>query len=309
MGFQISVHQEELATRGYTRRCVALLLAQSMLALTVPGVSGAQSTAPLTRREFENNFDSLLNELAAAGAAGVRRDQTDRIEEGAALAAGQIFLRAFPSSRKISRRATSLIIASEVSGASQYMHRFHNPTWPGGSSGVTIGIGYDLGFVNLREFHADWSDYLPAADLRALAACCGLQAARARSALHEVARVDIPWPLANRQYEEQIQPRRIGETEAALRNCDLLSPDSLGALVSLVYNRGAAGFLVPGDKDPAGRFREMRNIRELMEARRFADVPLQLLAMRRLWQRTPGGQGLVLRRELEAQLFSLGLTA
>jgi hypothetical protein len=51
----------------------------------------------------------------------------------------------------------------------------------------------------------------------------------------------------------------------------------------------------------------MRNIRDLMVAKRFAEIPAQLLAMRRLWLRTPGGQGLVLRRELEAQLFSLGL--
>jgi len=46
-----------------------------------------------------------------------------------------------------------------------------------------------------------------------------------------------------------------------------------------------------------------------MEVKRFSDIPAQLRAMRRLWQKTPGGQGLVLRRELEAQLFSLGLAA
>jgi GH24 family phage-related lysozyme (muramidase) len=136
-----------------------------------------------------------------------------------------------------------------------------------------------------------------------------MYAQRARTALREVLHVDIPWPIANRQYEEQVQPRRIGETEAVLRNCDALSPDSLGALVSLVYNRGAAGFLVPASKDPTGRFREMRNIRDLMQTKSFTDVPAQLLGMRRLWQRTPGGQGLVLRRELEAQLFTMGLMA
>lgn len=220
-----------------------------------------------------------------------------------------MYIRAFPSSRKISKRASALIISSEVSGASQYMQRFHRPSWPGGSSGVTIGIGYHLGFVNHSEFSGDWSAYLGREDFRALAGCCGMYAQRARTALREVLRVDIPWQIANRQYEEQVQPRRIGETEAVLRNCDALSPDSLGALVSLVYNRGAAGFLVPASKDRPGRFREMRNIRDLMQAKRFTEVPAQLLAMRRLWQRTPGGQGLVLRRELEAQLFSLGLLA
>jgi len=238
---------------------------------------------------------------------GLRRDQGDRIAESTALPEEQIFIRALPSLRRISSRATSLIISAEVSGASQYMQRFRRPTWPGGGSGVTIGIGYDLGFVRVNDFRNDWGAYLGAEDFRVLSACCGLQAGRARSALPSVTRVDIPWTVADRQYEEQVQPRRIGETESVLPNCDALSADSLGALVSLVYNRGAAGFLVSESKDTSGRFREMRTIRTLMAAKRFAEIPPQLLAMRRLWQRTPGGQGLVLRRELEAQLFNMGL--
>jgi GH24 family phage-related lysozyme (muramidase) len=291
-----------------TRRAFALFAFQGALALSLPARLPADSQAP-SRRDFENSFDLQLDQLSSTAfpQSGIRRDQLDRLAEGSALPGDELFIRALPSLRKISKRASALIISSEVSGVSQYTQRFHRPTWPGGSSGVTIGIGYDLGFVNLREFGADWTDYLDGDEFRALSGCCGLYGERARSALRDVSRVDIPWPLANRQYEEQIQPRRIGETEAVLRNSGLLSPDSLGALVSLVYNRGAAGFLVPQNKDPAGRFREMRNIRYLMEAKRFAEIPAQLLAMRRLWQRAPGGQGLVLRRELEAQLFSLGL--
>lgn len=290
-----------------TRRDFACLLLQA--ALGVPVSLHAQG-ATSGKRELQSSFDALMNKLASAPAddSGIRRDQSDRIDEGQELTR-QLFTRAFPSSTRISERATSLIIASEVSGVSQYRERFHKPTWPGGSSGVTIGIGYDLGFVNIKEFRSDWGTYLPRADFALLSECCGVHSQRARTVLQSVARVDIPWPVANRQYQEQVQPRRIGETESVLRNCELLSPDSLGALVSLVYNRGAAGFLVAEAKDPSGRFREMRNIRSLMEAKQFRDIPPQLLAMRRLWERTPGGEGLVLRRELEAQLFSLGLFA
>jgi hypothetical protein len=269
----------------------------------------AESQTP-SRRDFEVNFDSQLEQLAsAASESGIRRDQADRVTEGSALPADEFFRRAFPSSRQISKRASELIIFSEVSGVSQYQQKFHKPTWPGGSSGVTIGIGYDLGFVNLKEFGADWSAYLDNRVFRALSACCGVYGERARAALLDVSRIDVPWPVANRQYQERIQPVRVGETETVLRNCDLLTADSLGALVSLVYNRGAAGFLVPEGKDPGGRFREMRTIKELMGAKRFSEVPAQLRAMGRLWQHTPGGEGLVLRRNLEAQLFSLGLSA
>jgi hypothetical protein len=295
------------ATR--TRRDVTSLALQCVLALSLPGRLAAENQAQ-SKRDFEVSFDSQLKQFAgtASSEADIRRDQADRVSEGAALPADEFFSRAFPSSRQISKRASALIISSEVSGISQYQQRFHKPTWPGGSSGVTIGIGYDLGFVNLRGFSADWSDYLDRKAFGALAGCCGLYGERARSALLNVAHIDVPWPVANRQYEERIQPVRIGETETVLRNSDLLSADSLGALVSLVYNRGAAGFLVPQTKDPGGRFREMRNIRDLMEAKRFTEIPAQLRAMGRLWQHTPGGEGLVLRRKLEADLFSLGLS-
>jgi GH24 family phage-related lysozyme (muramidase) len=293
-----------------SRRDFALFALYGALSLALPRRLPAEGQAP-SRRDFEISFDSQLEQLASAASteSGLRRDQADRRAEAAALPKDQFFTRALPSSRQISKRASALIISSEVSGIAQYEHRFRRPTWPGGSSGVTIGIGYDLGFVGQRQFSADWTDYLDSGVCRELSECCGLYGEPARIALLNVSRIDIPWPLANRQYEERIQPQRIGETEAVLQNSDLLSADSLGALVSLVYNRGAAGFLIPPAKDPAGRFREMRNIRELMQAKRFSEIPAQLLAMQRLWQRTPGGEGLVLRRKLEAQLFSLGLSA
>src|SRR5205807_2124248 len=28
--------------------------------------------------------------------------------------------------------------------------------WPGGSSGITLGIGYDLGYVTVDQFESDW---------------------------------------------------------------------------------------------------------------------------------------------------------
>jgi hypothetical protein len=152
-----------------TRREVACLLFQAALALPVS--AHAQVAAP-GKRDFETSFDFLLGKLSSTSAdqSGVRRDQTDRVEEGQALAQ-RFFIRAFASATRISERATSLIIASEVSGASQYRERFHKPTWPGGSSGVTIGIGYDLGFVNAKEFRSDWGTYIPAADFALLAQC------------------------------------------------------------------------------------------------------------------------------------------
>ena len=40
--------------------------------------------------------------------------------------------------------------------------------WPGGSSGITLGIGYDLGYVIMDQFESDWGPYLTSAQLNRL---------------------------------------------------------------------------------------------------------------------------------------------
>jgi GH24 family phage-related lysozyme (muramidase) len=87
-------------------------------------------------------------------------------------------------------------------------------------------------------------------------------------------------------------------TERALPNTGKLSADSLGALVSLAYNRGASF-------DSEGtRYQEMRAIKADMAAKKYQDVPKQIRNMKRLW---PNVKGLRVRRDLEAQLFQDGL--
>src|SRR3981081_336751 len=45
-----------------------------------------------------------------------------------------------------SERAYELIIDFEVGGRSEYERTYQRPEWPQGESGVTIGVGYDLGY-------------------------------------------------------------------------------------------------------------------------------------------------------------------
>src|SRR6187455_1071363 len=55
-------------------------------------------------------------------------------------------LRALPEpSPDIPTRAVTFICLEEVSSRAFYDHRCAAPTWPGLGSGVTIGVGYDLG--------------------------------------------------------------------------------------------------------------------------------------------------------------------
>jgi GH24 family phage-related lysozyme (muramidase) len=84
---------------------------------------------------------------------------------------------------------------------------------------------------------------------------------------------------------------------AALPNCDKLSPDSLGAIVSLAYNRGAS--FGPGRP-------EMHNIYNHMVAQQFDKIPAEFVSMTRLW---PKGGDLYRRRLHEAELFKAGLVS
>jgi LysM repeat protein/GH24 family phage-related lysozyme (muramidase) len=201
----------------------------------------------------------------------------------------------------VSDTALQLILRCEVSGAQEYNLHYQAPSWPQGESGVTIGIGYDLGYVSASQFRADWASRLQDDVIARLSTVCGITGAAAQCHIASLSDVAVPWPAAESMFRIRTIPEYASRTRQALDNTDLLSPDSFGALVSLVYNRGAA-FTAAGD-----RYTEMRAIHACMAARDFAAIPAQIRAMKRLWQNQPGMAGLVARREQEASLFEAGL--
>lgn len=201
----------------------------------------------------------------------------------------------------ISKAAFDLIVAEEVSGEAVYRKRYTRPEWPGGASGVTIGIGYDVGYASEARLIADWSGHIPAAMIGVLTAACGVKGAAAKTLCAEIRNlVDVPWEAAIAVFETVDVPRWESLVRQKLANTELLHPDSLGAEVSLAYNRGAS-FGDAGD-----RYSEMRAIAADMQARAFALIPGEFRAMKRLWPNVAGLKG---RREREAALFERGLKA
>ena len=197
---------------------------------------------------------------------------------------------------QISEAAIQAIIGWEVTSPAVYQAALSRPAWPGDDSGVTIGVGYDLGYTGLAQFHADWDGRLPSAVVTRLGQVVGVIGAKAQIAARALHDVTVPWSAA----EPVFRLRTLGEqavlTNHTFPNCDALSADSFGALVSLIYNRG------PSLVGP--RRIEMAQIRNAMSQRAFAAVPGLLRAMKRLWT-----DGLVERREGEARLFEAGLGA
>lgn len=201
----------------------------------------------------------------------------------------------------ISDRAVDMIIAFEVTSEAVYEKCYRHPVWPQGNSGVTIAIGYDAGYVTAADFESNWTALLDADAVAKMQQVCGLTGPKAQQALPGVSDVDVSFDAAHTVFRDITLPRTTAKTVAALPGSSDLSPDCLGALVSLVYNRGAS-FSLDGD-----RYQEMRAIKADIANNNLQDVPAQLRSMKRLWAGNPSMAGLVRRRELEAVLFESGL--
>jgi len=161
--------------------------------------------------------------------------------------------------------------------------------WPGGDSGITIGIGYDLGYEeNLED---DWANYLSQAQIARLKTVIGLKGAKAQARASEFKDIHINRSDAEAVFTQSTLPDNIKQTRGAFPGFDNLPLDAQGALVSLVYNRGTS---VSGD-----RRREMLAIRDLVPQKDLKGIADQLLAMKRLW---PDVRGLQRRRDAEADL-------
>ena len=197
----------------------------------------------------------------------------------------------------------TFIARAEVSSPAQYRSKYTNPAWPSAESGITIGFGYDLAFVNRDGLNADWGDQLPADTISRLADVLGVRGSS--DLLGRVRDVEVPLLAAVSVFLRRSLPDYLQRTRSIYPQVDTLEPARRTALVSLVYNRGTR----LQDKDPAHQDRlEMRAIRDLLAAQRFDEVADQLDAMTRLWDPAKTA-GLIQRRHDEAKLWRSGFAA
>ncbi len=169
--------------------------------------------------------------------------------------------------------------------------------WPGASSGVTIGIGYDLGYVTVDQFEFDWGPYLSVSARERLKAAIGLIGTRARKAAEKLTAIRIRRKDAEEVFRERSLPLHQFRAAQAFPGLETLPLDAQGALVSLVFNRGTSMIDKPGQD----RRREMRAIRDAVPRQDLREIAAQLRSMKRLWE-GKGLQGLIDRREAEARL-------
>ena len=174
-----------------------------------------------------------------------------------------------------------------------------HPEWPGGASGVTIGYGCDIG-ADPDSFDA-WRPYLSADDFARLVPAKGVTGDDAHDLLPSVADIAIDPNASERVLIDYSLPWTMAETLRAFPGADKLPADSLGALISLVYNRGSS---VVGD-----RRREMAWIKRQVAAgpTQWPLIAVEIAAMTYLWPGAPTASNLPGRRLREAALFAGGI--
>lgn len=195
----------------------------------------------------------------------------------------------------LNEASLQLILDFEVSGGEQfYNQRLQNPIWPGAASGVTIGVGYDLGYNSKATITSDWGDHLDATSLARLLTTAGKTGGTAKAALSSVKDIVVPWQAAFAVFQAVTIPKFTTSARNAFPGFDDLDPNCQGALVSLVFNRGAS-------MDGPRRL-EMRAIRDLVPEKDYAGIAQQFRNMKRLWKGTDIEKGMNRRRDAEADL-------
>lgn len=193
----------------------------------------------------------------------------------------------------VSRKGLALLVKHEISSAAYYRKHLSSPVYPGGQSGVTIGIGYDLGYNTPTQIRGDWEGAIGDQVLERLLVVSGLKGAAAKAVVDNLSGESIPLDAAEQVFYQSTLPRYAKATARAYSGIERLFPDAQAALLSLVYNRGT--------RMSGGSRREMKAIKAWVEVQDYSAIADEIKSMKRLWQ-GKGLPGLLKRRESEARL-------
>lgn len=170
------------------------------------------------------------------------------------------------------------------------------PSWPGYSSGVTIGIGYDVGYKAESQLRTDWMGHLASPWIDDLADCIGIKGSAASSYAKRRRYIRVPFEEAEAVYDATTVPRYWRMACKAFPGIQLLPGNAQSALWSLTFNRGGS---MVGDTR-----REMREVRDAVASRDLRAAADATVRMGRLWKDHPDSDNdLVDRRKAEAKLL------
>lgn len=152
-----------------------------------------------------------------------------------------------------------------------------------GDSGLTIGIGYDMGYE--ENFALDWQSDMPARWKDRLSVMIGRKGDNARRV--QAMNYRFPGIVISRSSAEHVfytstLPKYTKMTEDALPGILALPVLVQAVLVSLVYVRGAGFTDSRNPAHPHSRS-EMRDVRDAVARGDLVSIAASLAAMARLW--------------------------
>jgi hypothetical protein len=194
-----------------------------------------------------------------------------------------------------SKKALDLILEYEVGGGKSYYDKFlAKPTWPGGASGLTLGIGVDCAYYTTQELEKLFY-FLPEKQIEIVKNASGKKGLQGKeyTQKYKNSGIIVTWEHAILMFNELTWSKFSRLAEKTFPELDKLCDDAYGAIVSLVFNRGSS---LVGDSRI-----EMRKIKNLIPQKNYKEIAKQIRDMKRLWI-GKNLDGLLSRREDEAKL-------
>lgn len=200
-------------------------------------------------------------------------------------------------SLRVSLQGLKALVKFEVTSKANYERNLVKAVWPGGQSGVTIGIGYDLGYASQRKIETDWKGLVSDHTLERLLQAAGKTGKDAKKEVTRMKRskIKVPFEAAMRVFFKSTLPKFAKLTRQVYPGVEKLPADAQAMLLSLIYNRGSSMANKSSRK-------EMRAIRSLVKAQDIKGIADQFIAMKRLWE-NKGLTGLLRRRDKEASII------
>jgi hypothetical protein len=177
-----------------------------------------------------------------------------------------------------------------------------HPYWPGGDSGVTLGIGWDLGYHTQDEVESVWGELGPE-KLGRLKTAAQKKGVQAETLLLALKSIDVPTDLSRRVLAGSLLDY-YSHVIRVFPGLDRMPAEAQVVFVSLVFNRGEAmghepSWAIAKEVDRRWEFRELRD--DVKRQDMFA-IYAHLGTMKRLWE-TSGPRGLRIRRRDEQALI------
>lgn len=195
-------------------------------------------------------------------------------------------------SLQVSKRGLNMIVMFEISSEAYFNLKLIHPIWPQAASGITIGIGYDLGYNSASTIRSDWS-MLDKSTLDGLVTGAGVTGQAAKNLLPQLKSLTVPLVPSKKVFYSRTLVKFARLTRSTYPEIEKLPADTQAALLSLVFNRGNK---LTGDSR-----KEMASIQPLVKNGDLKGIADQIRAMKRLWNKATL-PGLHIRRDKEADM-------